>query len=361
MSVPTKIYLVVVAVVFVVWMGVSTFVAAKDTGPRFITDMGYLLDNSERFTAILRGRVDVRDVDGRPIAPPEGTLVVDVRARDSAGTLAVRRIGSVQPDGVFEVLSLPHGLATVSVQLGGGETIWEREDIVVGGAGTLDPRIDPIDLGDELFFFEIDVRGPSGAPVTSGQLAWRKVGTQKPGDDVTFDGLAPVGAEGQARFFSTSAVVDAVCMVPGARTELFEELYLDSSIDLGPGIAVDLKVAGELPDAGRWSLRAVLTPVELAPKIELSGQGLLGGEGRSELGTSIYAEVDAGTGRALIPLARGGSYRIRWDALRARRHRFDTLKLPEGEIIDVPTGPGVYQVESTFPIDAFLRKASRRR
>lgn len=360
MSAPTKIYLVLVAAAFVVWMGVSTFVVAKDPGPRYITDMDYLLDNSERFTAMLRGRVDVRDVDGKPISPPEGTLIVDVRARDAEGTLAVQRIGSVQPDGVFEVLSLPHGLATVSIQLGGGETIWEREDIVVGGAGTLDPRIDPIDLGDELFFFEVEVRGPSGGPATTGQLAWRKVGTQNPGDDVSFDGLAPIGADGVARFFCTTAVIDAVCMVPGARTELFEELYLDSSIDLGPGISVELVAAGELPDSDRWSLRAVLTPVKLAPKIELSGQGLWR-ETLDPLGTPVYVELDAETGTASLPLARGGSYRIRWGALGARRHRFNTIKLPEGEIIEIPSTPGAYRVESTFPIEAFLRKSARGR
>ena len=361
MSAPTKIYLVLVAVAFILWMGVSTWVGAADSGPRLITDLGYLLDNSERFTAVLRGRVDVRDVDGQPIAPPEGALVVDVRARDAAGTLAVRRIGQVQPDGLFEVLSLPHGRATVAIQLGGGETVWERGDIVVGGPGTLDPRVDPIDLGDQLYFFELAVRGPSGAPATKGQLAWRKVGIQSPGDDVTFDGLAPIGDDGVAKFFCTASVIDAVCMVPGARTQLFEELYLDSSIDLGAGISMELQVVGELPDKDRWSLRAVLTPVDLDPKIELADQGLLGGEGRPELGASIFAELDRATGAARIPLARGGRYRIRWDALRRHKHTFDTIKLSEGEILEVPAEPGVYRIESTFPMDAFLRKASRRR
>jgi len=117
-SAPTKIYLVLVAVAFILWMGFSTLVGASDSGPRLITDLDYFVDNSEQFTAVLRGRVDVRDVDGQPIAPPEGTLVVDVRARDSAGTLAVRRIGQVQPDGLFEVLSLPHGRATVAMRSG---------------------------------------------------------------------------------------------------------------------------------------------------------------------------------------------------------------------------------------------------
>jgi len=159
---------------------------------------------------------------------------------------------------------------------------------------------------------------------------------------VTFDGLAPIGADGVAKFFCTASVIDAVCMVPGARTQLFEELYLDSSIDLGAGISMELQVVGELPDKDRWSLRAVLTPVD-------------------QLGASIFAELDSATGAARIPLARGGRYRIRWDALRSHNHRFDTIKLSEGEILEVPAEPGVYRMESTFPMDAFLRKASRRR
>ncbi len=355
MSVPTKIYLLIVAITCVVWMGVSTFVDAKDPGPNYISDPRILLGHSERFTAMLRGRVDVRDMDGQPIAPPEGTLVVDVRARAADGTLAVQRIGTVQPDGVFEVLSLPHGLATVSVQLGGGETIWEREDIVVGGAGILDPRIDPIDLGDELFLFDLEVRGPGGAPATEGQLAWSKVSAANARDDVSFDGLAPIGPDGRARFFSTEPVIDAVCMVPGARTELFEELYLDSSIDLGPGVVIELVATGELPDASGWSLRVVLVPEDLEPKIELSRQGF------DAPCAPIFAQVDGATGKVLIPVARGGRYGITWGAKPARRHRFDTVKLPEGLVIEVPSDPGVHRVESTFPIDAFMRKAARRR
>ena len=354
MSGPTKIYLVVVAVLCMTWMGVSTFVAAEDLGPNYMTNPDELLGNSGRFTAVLRGRVDVRNAEGEPVAPPEGALVVDVRAQDAAGTLAVRRIGTVQPDGVFEVLSLPHGFATVAVQLGGGETIWECEDIVVGGVGILDPRIDPIDLGTELFFFDLEVRGPSGAPATQGQLAWRRVDTASAGDEMAFDGLAQIDASGRAKFFSSVAVLDAVCMVPGARTELFEELYLDSPIDLGPGISIDLIAAGELPDPRRWLLRAVLVPEDLVPKIQLKQQGF------DEPSTSIFAELDATTGRVLIPVARGGRYRLTWDVLRPRPQRSDTIRLSESEVIEVPAEPGVHQVESTFPMAAFLRKASRR-
>lgn len=354
MSAPTKIYLALVAVL-ALWMGVSTLVNARDSELVYTTDIGDLLGHSEKFTAMLRGRVNVRDADGEAISPPEGTLEVDVRARDASGTLGVRRIGTVQPDGVFEVLSLPYGRATVAVRVAGGETIWERDDIVVGGAGTLDPRIDPIDLGAGLVYFDVEVRGPSGAPATGGQLAWRKAGATTISDELTFDGLAPIGTDGHAKFFSTSSVVDGVCMVPGARTELFEELYSDSSIELGPGITIELIGVGELPDPDSWSLRVLLTPVRLEPAVQLNHQGF------EQSDTPILAEIDSATGRALIPVARGGQYRIAWNALRDSRPRFRTIKMPLTDIIEIPGDPGLFQVKSTFPIDAFIREASKRR
>ncbi|QDV07658.1 hypothetical protein Poly30_31860 [Planctomycetes bacterium Poly30] len=351
MSAPTKIYLVLIAILVIVWAGVSTFVAAREPGLRFITDPEDIMRNPERFTAMLRGRVDVRDADGQSIAPPEGTLTVHVEARDAAGTLAVRRIGTVQPDGVFEVLALPYGLATVSVQLGFGETIWQREDIVVGGAGTLDPRIDPIDLGDDLFSFDIEVRGPSGSPVPGGQLAWRRIGSE---DDVTFDGLAPIAPDGHARFLSTSSTIDAVCFVPGARTELFEELFLDSSLDLGIGTTVDLEVEGTLPDPERWTVHAVLDPIELRPKVDIRREGLDVSPGL------IYAELDPKTGRVSIPVARGGRYQLTWRVRQNRRHSMKTERLSDVEEVVVPAEPGTYSLRRAFPIDAFLRKVSDR-
>ncbi|MFT5734813.1 MAG: hypothetical protein ACJA0P_004276 [Planctomycetota bacterium] len=354
MSAPTKIYLFTLAILVIVWASVSTFVVAKEPGPRFITDPDYLLDNSEQFTAILRGRVDVRDADGQPISPPEGTLTVAVEARDTEGTIAVRRIGAVQRDGVFEVLALPHGLATVAVQLGGGETIWQREDIVVGGAGTLDPRIDPIDLGSDLFRFDIEVRGPDGEPARGGQLVWRRIGASSDEVVVSFDGLAPIGRDGHARFFSTSSTLDAVAFVPGARTELFEELYLDSEIDLGVGTTVRLEVDGTLPDPERWKVRAVLVPIDLVPKIELSHPGF-------DVSSALPSvELDAATRTLSIPVSRGGRYRLTWGVRKNGRHSFTTDSFQDQGDIVVPSDPGVFTIQRSFPIDEFLRRVSGR-
>lgn len=351
MSAPTKIYLFVVAILVIAWAGVSTFVAAKGPGLYHVTDPEELLYYSDRFSAMLRGRVDIRDAEGRAVAPPEGTLMVDVQARDAEGSLAVSRIGSVQADGVFEVLGLPHGIATVSVQLGGGQTIWQCEDIVVGGAGTLDPRIDPIDLKGDLFSFDVAVRGPSGAPADRGQIAWRQVGAE---DVVTFDGLAPIGEDGQARFLSTSSILDVVCLVPGARTQLFEEVYPDSELDLGIGITVDITAEGTLPNPERWAVHAALVPIELEPRIELrAGFDHQGGDATY---APSYAELDPQSGLASVPVTRGGRYQLTWSVLPVKRRRINTINLKDPEEIIVPSVPGTYPVVRPFPIEAFLRK-----
>ena len=109
-----------------------------------------------------------------------------------------------------------------------------------------------------------------------------------------------------------------------------------------------------LPDSDSWSLRVLLAPVRLEPAVQLNHQGF------DQSDTPILAEIDSATGRALIPVARGGQYRIAWSVLRDRSHRFRTIKLPLGDIIEVPGDPGVFQVESTFPIEAFIREASKR-
>lgn len=363
MSGPTKIYLAFVALLALIWAGATTFIAAKEPGLRFTSDPDYLLENADRCTAMLRGRVDVRDANGDAIAPPEGTLVVEVRARDTEGEIAVRRIGHVQPDGVFEVVALPHGFATVSVQLGGGETVWRAEDVVVGGAGTLDPRIDPIDLGTDLVGFDLLVRGPFGDPVTTGQLAWRRVGATSAHDDMRFDGIAPIGPDGRARFLTTSDAIDVVSLVPGARTEFFEELYFDSEIDLGPGTTLELSAGDELPDPNDWRVRAILVPVELEPQIEVSHLGF-GADGTDvQGGRPIFAELDLQAKSVSIPMVRAGRYRLTWTARQRRGgHRFKTTKLQDsGEDIVLTSEAGAFRVERPFPMEEFLRRAPRPR
>ena len=254
MSGPTKLYLAAVAALALVWLALPSFVGAARGGPRYITDPDFLLDHSDRFGGVLRGRVNLRDASGELIAAPEGALVIDVHARDLDGDIARQRVGVVDGHGLFEINGLPMGLATVSVQLGGGETIWSAEEIVVGGIGTLDPRLDPIELEGRLFGFHLEVFGADGEPVSGGHLAWRPASG---GDDLGFSSITPIDKGGAARFLSRVPVIEAVSLVPGSRTELFEELLSDSSLHLGPGLTVAVKPTGELPDLERGLVRGV--------------------------------------------------------------------------------------------------------
>lgn len=354
-SAPTKIYLALVTVLLGVWIAMSSFVSASHGTPSLLEDWNYRLDHSDELTAVLRGRIALNDAAGAPLETPEGTLVVEVRSTREDGTPLRPRIAEVQPDGLFEITSLPHGKAVVSVLLGGGEVVERLEGVVIGAEGVLDPRIDPIDLGDRLFPFTLHVAGPTGEPVEAGRLAWRA--SSGPGDDLKFAGLAPIH-DGRATFLTTSPLVDAVCLVPGAQAELFEGLYADDSIDLGPGTTVRVAATGTLPDPEQWSLRVVLVPEDLRPRIEIDSRGLDASTG------AHIAEVDPSTGVAWIPVPRAGTYRLRWWAVQPDRHRFETLKLDadgEDAKIDVPLGGGVFEVERAFPIEAFVRKTPARR
>ncbi len=362
MSGPTKIYLVLVTLLLAMWMAMSTLVSAGRSGwgpggpSGWDGDLDERMRNSHLYTAVLRGRVQLRDAAGHSLPVPEGTLVLDVRPRSSDGTESMPRIAEIQRDGLFEVNALPHGSATLSVLLGGGESVWRLEDIVVGAEGVLDPRIDPIDLGDRLFPITLHVAGPSGEPVPSGRLAWRpSVGHS---DDQTFAGIAPI-IDGQATFLTTSALVDAVCLVPGARAELFEGLFGEDTLDLGPGTTVEVVPLGSLPDPAQWSVRAVLVPEELRPRIEVDSRGYGVGE------DSLFAELDRASGVASIPVPRAGNYRLRWWVVDRERQRFQSsLKLDgsdEDAQIEVPLDVGAHTFERRFPIEAFVRRTPARR
>lgn len=351
MSTPTKIYLVLVTMLLAVWAALSAFQVIGRPGTVFSMDPEYRMRHAGDLTAVLRGRVDLVDANGDPMEPPVGALIVDVRATSADGVHNIRRIAEVRADGVFEVSSLPHGNALVAVQLGGGEVVWQAEGIVVGTDGVLDPRLDPIDLSARLFEFSLVVRDPAGEPANEGRIAWRS--SDGMGDDQTFSGVAPVHT-GVARFLTTSSMVDAVSLVPGARAELFEGLYPRDVIDLGPGTTVIVEPTGALPDPERWQVRALLEPVEPLPRIDIASHGFAVGD------ASLYAALNE-EGRAEIPVPRVGAYRLRWWVRSQREHRFASRKFngPD-ELIDVPVGAERHVVRADFPIDEFVRRTPAR-
>lgn len=344
-SAPTKIYLALVAVIASLWAFQSYVVGAGDLVYR--SDAHYTLQNAHRLPAVLRGRVVLSDVDGSDLAVPEETLTVAVLARDLAGTIAVHRVAPVGADGVFEVMSLPEGEANVAIQLGGGSVIWQVDGVVLGN-GLLDERLDPVDLGDLLYPIRISFVDPEGERETNGHLVW-KTASEGLSDDLSFDGDAPI-RDGVATFLATTPAVDVVSLVPGADCELFEGLWDDDEIRLAPGITAIVRPSNDVPSVDDWSLRVALTPVRPSPRIEYDQDAL------ADSGALVAALED---GRAEIPLARGGTYRVSWYAVPTTRHRFQTLTVTARQsTIDVPVTPGSHTIDVLFPMEEFARRAS---
>ncbi|MEM9380345.1 MAG: hypothetical protein AAGB93_10395 [Planctomycetota bacterium] len=348
MSAPTKIYLALVAVLAALWALQAFVLGAGDLVYR--SDAHYTLQNAHRLPAVLRGRVVLRDSGGAPVDVPAETLTVAVRARDAGGTLAVRRVGAVDPSGVFEVTSLPEGEATVSLQLGGGSVVWQVDGVALG-TGVLDERLDPIALEGLLFPMRLEVVDPEGERGTTGHLVWKCQGDGA-SDDLSFEGDAPI-RDGVATFLATAPSVDVVTLVPGATCELFEGLWGDEEVHLAPGVTAVVRPTGQVPSDEDWTLRVALTPVRPEPAIEYDPDALL------HRGALVAAVRD---GAAELPLARGGSYRVSWWALPTEGHRFQTLRVAaRNATIEVPGRAGRHAIDVPFPMEEFARRASARR
>ena len=149
----------------------------------FRSDPKYLYDNVRHLSGVMRGRVTLaaREHD-LPLPGEEGDvrlrplsgMRVAVNAQAHGRPLAVRRVVEVSPTGTFEVFGLPEGTGTVIVQLGSGAEIWRAEGVPCGRDVPLDPRLDPIRLGESLHWFELRIFEESGAPARAGHLVWRE-------------------------------------------------------------------------------------------------------------------------------------------------------------------------------------------
>lgn len=325
---------------YIVGAGAREFVYRSD--PQFV------YQNIDRMPAILRGRIVLRDRTGGELAVPPSSLTVSVNARGH-DSLKIQRDANVDEHGVFEVLGLPEGEASVAVRLGGGAVVWQLDGVAVGRAGVLDGRLDPIDLGQRLFPMRVAVIGPTGEPVPRGHIVWRS--TQGASDDRSFEGDAPI-SDGVSEFLTTAPMIDVVTLVPGAAIELFEGLWGGERLDLAPGVTAVIRAEGRVPPPDDWTLRVVLLPVDLAPSLEYDGDSLLD---PSALITAYE------NGMATLPLARGGRYRLDWWAVPTEGHRFDTLRISaEESIVDVPAGAGRHEISVPFPTDEFSRSAQAR-
>lgn len=331
----------------------------------FRSDPQYLYDNVRHLSGVMRGRVTLAagtaegdlplpGEDGEERLRPLSGMRVAVNARAREGRLAVRRVVEVSPTGAFEVFGLPEGTGTVIVQLGSGAEIWRAEGVLCGRDVPLDPRLDPIRLGESLHWFELRIFEETGAPARAGHLVWREA---RPGADPAraFEGDAAIEG-GRAIFAATAPSLDVVPLVPGAATELFEGLYGDEELHLGPGVRAVFQATGALPDPERWSVRLSLRPVGLEPPLDYApdrpGAGGLNGP-----------EVVALEGRgAELSLARGGAYSLAWwvaplDAREEVTYRIDGSPAA----LEIPSEPGLHTLRVEFPMPAFQARVNSTR
>ncbi len=335
------------------------------TKVEFRSDPQFLFDNVRHLSGVIRGRVTfeaglegdgaAEAADGAAgIVRPLDGLRVAVMAQSHDGSLAIRRVAEVSPTGTFEVIGLPAGTGSVAVQLGSGAEVWRAEGVVFGAEVPLDPRLDPIQLGASLYWFDLRVFDDAGAPAPAGHLVWREA--RPAGDTATaFTGDAAIEG-GRAIFPATGPCLDVVPLVPGAATELFEGLFDDQELHLGPGVRAVFEPVGPMPDLTEWSVRLSLRPRDLSPAVDYSEKG-------ESLGALAGPQVVECTGReAELALARGGAYSVAWwlapvDVRRAITIRLDGVPA----VVEIPAEPGRHRLSLDFPMEAFLeREASSR-
>lgn len=358
MSLPTRIYLAVVAIALALWLGFT--VGTDRAAPLYASDPGYFLAHSGELTETLVGRVALADAgragDGERADRdvPEGSLVVRVRATDLEGRVAVERTAPVEPSGRFEVAGLPLGTAEVAVLLGGRAELVEVAGVVVDDSlWRLDPRLDPIDLAGLVAPFGVEVRAPAGLAPVAGHLAWRPAAATLDGDRQPFDGLARV-EDGRARFLSTTDRIDVVPLIPGVRREIDPSVQDGDVLRVGLGAIVDLAVDGPRPDPEAWRVLAHFEPTTAAAA-DLGG---LLGTAAGTVPRHSTGKLD-GEGRARIPLLSGGPHVLRWFVSREGARIGATLRLDDpGGAFDVSAGGGMQAVRRAFPMDEFLAQLS---
>lgn len=355
MSLPTRIYLGLTALLIGGWF-LWSLAGPGGVGlsrADFRSDPDYLLHHAGKLRLGLGGRIQVRDAIGDPVEIPPGSLTVVVRAE---GEVAVELSDNVGPDGAFEILGLPEGEATVSVELGAGGVVSTIEGVRLAAHLPQDPRLELIDLTGIVFPFTLGLEDTAGAPCPAGHVAWRPSLALAPADGGTFGGVAVVRG-GRARFLASADPLDVVSLVPGCSIEVFEMATAGDRLALGVGTTVELTVTGERPDPGEWSLRAVLLPAD--------GQGAAATHFDPTLGAAVQrvwrnpaGELD-GEGRARIPvLTQEGSFVLRYVARKTRRGSNVEFTLPDGsdQPIALVDAMGTVRLERPFPMDGFTAR-----
>lgn len=358
MSLPLRTFLQLFCLTGLLWAVGALPFQCGGTKVVFRSDPQFLFNNVRHLPGAIRGRVALEarpEGDGEVrVARPLDGLRVAVKAQAHDGSLAVRRVVEVSPTGAFEVVGLPEGTGSVAVQLGSGAEVWRAEGVVFGEEAPLDPRLDPIRLGASLHWFDLRVFDDAGAPSPAGHLVWREA---RPAGSAssTFTGDAVI-ERGRAIFPATGPCLDVVPLVPGAATELFEGIFEDQELHLGPGVRAVFEPVGPMPDPAAWSVRLSLRPLELSPIVDYAEEG-------ESIGALAGPQVVELTGReAELALARGGAYSVAWWLAPVDVRRAITIRLDGSPaLVEIPGEPGRHPIKVDFPMEAFLeREASSR-
>lgn len=347
MALPTRIFLAASTLLVAAWAWYAA--QAADRTVRYRQDAIHRLGHRGDRGGVLRGHVELKGFE----EIPPGSLHLKVRARAAEGEFAMEESVAVETSGRFECFGLPIGAADVSVELGAGEVVWEARDVAVDSVGAVDPRLDPIDLGEQVVPIALSLLGPDDRPVEAGWVAWRR--SARLTEDVAFGSIVTV-TDGRVLLLATDELVDAVALVPGAEPEVFEGVGDGSELMLGPGTTAIVTTIGPRPDPERWNVHVLLHPLELDPAFEVLGAA------SSELEGTLAAVLDA-QGSAEIPIMFPGRYDVRWYAEEARRGVIQSYPLDGGHApVELAAGSGWVEIDVEFPLDEFVRaRASRDR
>jgi len=161
----------------------------------------------------------------------------------------------VDSDGAFTINEVAPGQASVEITLSGtGRRLELIEGVfVTSGEATRDPRLNPIDLSDDVFVYKIDVLDGAHQPVESGYVATNERSRNSR--------MAYAIRQGSAMVMAFQRAVDLEISAPGHSTLLLKGVDGDREVVLDPAFTVKLHLAEhvKLPRSP-IVLQAKLTP-----------------------------------------------------------------------------------------------------
>lgn len=288
-------------------------------------------------TALAAGQVRGR------VLVDEGIEPTDLRVRLEPADEADRRDSTLRgradvgKDGSFTIDELKPGTYDLKVTPDRNSDSLARVEgvVVVSGATTSDPRLDPIDLRGLMNCLEVELVPPRPSDAVLGVLQVAYV--DNAGEDVSKTHFLN-GTTNSLCFPAES--IDLTVHVQGFRSATFADQRDDVRVELEPGIRVRLRLAGDtkLPEPPSY-LKAFLWAEGSAPAWSLGHfQDQVFGEDREVV---VYAGAS-------------GKHQVSWLYERRSENSMVTtsLEAEEPEVIEVLDLPGEQDFEVHAPAEA---------